>query len=245
MSTILKALKKLEDHQRAATPVNLAGKIATAGAAPRHRTRSTLLLSVGALGGLLLALAVLGGWLWWQQAPPTNDLAPAPVAAPAGQPVPVDTGESAQALQVASASRLPVAVPPQPVSIAAAKPRPVSAPPSAAAPPAITPQPPAASQSAMRQEPAVPEQRHDSPPREIKLADRQLPPPGQQWSTPHLVVTEIFPPSAGSGWMAVVNGLPVMDGTMVEDAVVEEIRADHVLFLIQGKVVAVPLRNKR
>jgi len=45
--------------------------------------------------------------------------------------------------------------------------------------------------------------------------------------------------------MAVVNGLPVMDGTMVEDAVVEEIRADHVLFLIQGKVVAVPLRNKR
>jgi hypothetical protein len=45
--------------------------------------------------------------------------------------------------------------------------------------------------------------------------------------------------------MAVVNGLPVMAGTMVEDAVVEEIRADRVLFLIQGKVVAVPLSKER
>jgi len=45
--------------------------------------------------------------------------------------------------------------------------------------------------------------------------------------------------------MAVVNGLPVMEGTMVADAVVEEIRADRVMFLIQGKVVTVPLSNKR
>jgi hypothetical protein len=78
----------------------------------------------------------------------------------------------------------------------------------------------------------------------ITVSDRQIPPPGQQWSTAHLEVTEIFPPSAGSGWMAVVNGLPVMAGTMVEDAVVEEIRADRVLFLIQGKVVAVPLSKE-
>jgi hypothetical protein len=85
----------------------------------------------------------------------------------------------------------------------------------------------------------------EAPPAEVKVTDRQIPPPGQQWSTPHLAVSDIFPPSAGSGWMAVVNGLPVMEGTMVEDAVVEEIRADRVLFLIQGKVVAVPLSHER
>jgi len=73
----------------------------------------------------------------------------------------------------------------------------------------------------------------------------RVPLPTRQGDAPPLAVTEIFPASGGDKRMAVVNGLPVMDGTMVADAVVEEIRADRVMFLIQGKIVTVPLSNKR
>lgn len=37
--------------------------------------------------------------------------------------------------------------------------------------------------------------------------------------------------------MAIVNGLPVMEGTLVENALVEKIHPDRVRFIIDGKVI--------
>jgi hypothetical protein len=78
----------------------------------------------------------------------------------------------------------------------------------------------------------------------VQVERRELPPPGQQWSVRHLVVSDILPASGGER-MAIVNGLPVMTGTVVEDAVVREILPDRVIFEIDGKHVAVPLTNNR
>jgi hypothetical protein len=56
-------------------------------------------------------------------------------------------------------------------------------------------------------------------------------------------VTEIFPASEGSGRMAVVNGLPVMEGTRVDGSLVREIRSGEVLFEVDGNNVVVPLQS--
>jgi hypothetical protein len=76
--------------------------------------------------------------------------------------------------------------------------------------------------------------------KEVSVATRAIPAPGQQWSATQLRVTEIFP-GTGSARMAMVNGLPVMAGTWVDNALVREIRDDQVLFDIDGKSVAVPV----
>jgi len=238
MSTILKALKKLEADQRMATPTNLAGKIVTADrGGSRSGTNSAVLVGVGISGGLLLALVLLGAWLWWRPASPDNVVQSAP--APAMQPVVV---------QQEAEKPLPVTVDPGPMT--ALPPKPMA--------PVTTPQrQPEQAQTAELSLPAptlpatAPQARTVAQPplepttRQVTVTDRQIPPPGQQWAAPHLEVSDIFPPVAGQSRMAVVNGLPVMAGTMVEDALVEEIRADRVLFTIHGKTVAVPLSQGR
>jgi hypothetical protein len=77
---------------------------------------------------------------------------------------------------------------------------------------------------------------------QVSVASPVLPPPGAVMTAPHLRVTEIFPAVATGGLMALVNGLPVMEGTRVDDALVKEVRAGEVLFEIDGRSVAVPLR---
>jgi len=80
---------------------------------------------------------------------------------------------------------------------------------------------------------------------QVKVNRFDIPSPGQEWvAPPQLVVSEIFPPAGGER-MAIVNGLPVMAGTMVEEALVEEIHDDRVLFAIGGKRVTVPLQKNR
>jgi hypothetical protein len=75
---------------------------------------------------------------------------------------------------------------------------------------------------------------------DVQVERHEIPAPGQQWTAPHLEVSDILPATAGER-MAIVNGLPVMAGTMVDDALVREIHADRVVFVIDGKTVAVPL----
>ena len=250
MSTILKALKKLEDEKRAAAPVNFSARIVAAPTAARRSSHGVALIAAGAFGGLLLAVAVICGWFWLRSAEPEggpSQVIPSAQSGPpalAALPAPVSEPPARNAqVPVAGASRRSAGN--------AAKPPPAAAPaPSQARltvtpPPQPQPLPPPPGQSVPPRRAAATPPRHDASPAEVLVTDRQIPPPGQQWSAPHLEVTDIFPPSAGSGWMAVVNGLPVMEGTMVADAVVEEIRADRVMFLIQGKVVTVPLSNKR
>jgi hypothetical protein len=78
---------------------------------------------------------------------------------------------------------------------------------------------------------------------QVNVAEIVLPPPGKVWAAPTLLVTEIFPASAAGGRMALVNGLPVMEGTRVDGALVIEIRAGEVLFESAGRSIAVPLRT--
>jgi hypothetical protein len=289
MSTILKALKKLEDDQRVAAPVSLADKIVTAHATPRRRSRSAVLIGVGAASGLLLALALLGGWLWLRETPPAVELTQSTVSVPAGKPVTMVPRAPEKPLPAAIDPKPSTAAPAQPAVIAAASPRSVPASqivaakpavkpalraptgkkmtsqvpsmtkpprgsslqlvpaaPVAAAKPAVTPAFPApAGQTLVSQTPPVTTPLRGSFPQEVTLAEQQIPPPGKQWSAPQLEVTDIFPPTAGEGRMAVVNGLPVMAGMLVEDALVEEILADRVLFTINRKTVSVPLNKGR
>ena len=248
MSTILKALKKLEDEKRAAAPVDLAARLVAASSVTRRSSQSVLLVAAGATGGLLLTVALICGWFWMrstepdgisaQVAAPVRSALPAPAAVPT--PVNRQLASSGEGVVAGTLNR-PAGIAAKPHSAEPPAPDPARL--TVTAPPQPLPPPPAQIAPAHLASATPPV--HEAPPPEVMVTDRQIPPPGQQWSTPHLAVTEIFPPSAGSGWMAVVNGLPVMEGTMVEDAVVDEIRADRVLFLIQGKVVAVPLRKER
>ena len=81
--------------------------------------------------------------------------------------------------------------------------------------------------------------------RQVQINRFDIPSPGQQWvAPPQLKVSEIFPPAGGER-MAIVNGLPVMVGTMVEEAMVEEIHDDRVIVSIDGKQVALPLQKRR
>lgn len=242
MSTILKALKKLEEDQRAAAPANLAGKIVSTETGPGRRPPHAVLIGAGVAGGLLLALLVVGGWLWWRQPPSATDQALSATALPAVSPQPVAAREPEPPASLVAAPPPPgVAQPPPPLSPAPA--------PSAVSKAAVSPPVPAAANSdkpAVVPKPlAVGEPPRETAPQQVTLTDRQIPPPGQRWAAPQLEVTDIFPPAAGQSRMAVVNGLPVMAGMMVEDALVEEIRADQVLFNIGGKTVTVPLNQGR
>jgi hypothetical protein len=81
--------------------------------------------------------------------------------------------------------------------------------------------------------------------KQVRIDRLEIPAPGQQWvAPPQLSVSEIFPPQGGER-MAIVNGLPVMAGTMVENALVEEIHDDRILVSIDGKRVVVPLEKGR
>ncbi len=83
------------------------------------------------------------------------------------------------------------------------------------------------------------------PVKQVQVSRIDIPAPGQEWvAPPQLSVSEIFPPTGGER-MAIVNGLPVMAGTMVDEALVEEIHDNRVIFAIGGKRVTVPLQKGR
>lgn len=81
---------------------------------------------------------------------------------------------------------------------------------------------------------------------EPKQASRQLLPIAQSSKSPSqlpaeisLLVNEIFYQEDSANSLAVVNDLPVMLGTHIESAVVSEIHPDHVVFMIDGKPYSV------
>lgn len=93
MSTILKALKKLDDDRRADAPGRtLEEQVLAAGAGARVRPRGMPRSAM--LGGAAAAFAVVGAlaFAWWQRAPKAEETAataPAPVAATAhAEPAP-------------------------------------------------------------------------------------------------------------------------------------------------------------
>ncbi|NJC87490.1 MAG: hypothetical protein FIB02_03005 [Desulfuromonas sp.] len=236
MSSILKALKKLEEEQagRPAFPATgSGGQLVTS-----IRGGRPLLLLIGGIGvGLLLA----GGLFLWlggvgdvqkslaptaaEQKAATVTYTPAPSACqvvgapPKSAPLPPASSGAGRPVKVTAATESPAAT-----KIVAA-----------AATPAVVP---AAAPSGTVAEP------RPEPVEQVRIERREIPAPGQQWSAPQLTVNDILPASGG-GRMAIVNGLPVMEGTAVEDAVVKEIRSDQVIFEVDGKSVVVPLAASR
>lgn len=234
MSSILKALKKLEEEQAgrpAASPSGSGGQFV---APPRAGRRPVLLLVVGIGAGLLLAgglYALLGE---------RSAFSPATSSSPLVEK-PADSSATVAPATDLAASKAAPAGPER-------------------TPPAVTPALNAAPQEAIRR-PAVTEpvkagravavapapvagkiktEVRSGNVEQIQVERREIPAPGQQWAASHLTVSEILPDSGG-GRMAIVNDLPVMEGTIVEDAVVKEIHPDRVLFVIDGKSVVVPL----
>lgn len=58
-----------------------------------------------------------------------------------------------------------------------------------------------------------------------------------------ILVSEIFYQPGGQESMAVVNDLPVMEGTQIDDVTVMKILPDSVLFLVRGEQVEITLQH--
>jgi len=248
MSSILKALKKLEEEQAgrpaAVNRLRSGGQfLASHGA--RH-WRPWLLVAGGVGCGLLLAG---GAYLLSSHPDPRPLPAPAPNAAvssgptpPVAKTTPVFTPAAPPPHEPVKGAPPQAAVVPPPVvatsPAVAASPapvRPVAAVPASPPPVATTaPQPAPGTAGTSPAPEAV---------KELQVEHREIPAPGQQWIAPHLEVSDILPASGG-GRMAIVNGLPVMEGTMVENAVVREIGATQVVFDIAGKSIVVPVAKR-
>ncbi len=270
MSSVLKALKKLEEERRGESAASgpAAGQSWASGGQPPRRPRFLLLAISGLAVGLLVVLALL----WPRGSAPPVVGAPPPVAeivtpavtmqpaasapdvVPVQSPplVPVEKHPSAEIIQparmepvksAASSNSKPVETVPE------HRPAPVPAP-SLSLPPAPVPETVVSMPSKPApSSPPVREVVRTLPPevsvRQVQINRFDIPSPGQQWvAPPQLTVSEIFPPAGGER-MAIVNGLPVMVGTMVEEAMVEEIHDDRVIISINGKQVALPLQKGR
>lgn len=225
MSSILKALKKLEEERTGrpdASVTRSGGQFVTPAGSRRNPPR---LLAAGISVGLLLA----GGlFLLLRESQVQN---PVSIATPAAPPAQIVVKAAPPPLQPAAAPpRPPVTPGTEPVRPRVALP--VSGP--AAIPPALPQSEP------VRGAPLAAAASASTPDRveQVRVDHREIPHPGQQWAAPQLAVSDILPASGG-GRMAIVNGLPVMEGTLVENALVEKILADRVRFVIDGKAVEV------
>jgi hypothetical protein len=225
MSTILKALKKLEEEQRAAAQQPLARQILAdrgPGVRPlRHRS----LVAAGAAGGLLVALLVMIAVYWLPERGPTASVPADPATT---RPAIANSAAPAAGSVPAPAAGLPMADPAPPVPA-----KPVTGP--------AQPVAPAAGPVGSKGE-GGPAGKVEESVGETVLTSPRIPPAGREGSAPHLVVSDILPGSGAGGRMAVVNGLPVMEGTRIDNALVKEIRADRVLFAIDGRNVTVEVR---
>ena len=82
---------------------------------------------------------------------------------------------------------------------------------------------------------------------DVVVETGDIPRPGYEKAgsepTPELPfrVTEIFYADEKGASMAVVNDLPVMEGTLVDGAMLKEIHPDHIIFEIEGFQLNVPL----
>jgi len=230
MSSILKALRKLEEEKRG-------GKLQ----APDLRVdqgqsttarKSLLPLIVGVVLGALIVGPIFFWPIGTPQKPdvvrsdPSKTASPVTVPPAASQPVVTDpppAPETVRKVQVTSVFDKPEA----PVAPRVAKPvLPADSEPVVSKGDHVIPAP------AVIAEPVSP----------VKVAVRQEVPPEPE-ALPdgiNLLVSEIFYQDAVNS-MAVVNDLPVMVGSHVDSAVVKEISADQVLFEIDGKVFTVPV----
>lgn len=221
MSSILEALKKLEEEKaaRRGGTGNIAGKVTATGR--RARQRPAWLMPAGmaaaAAAAVLVTYAVMGGFS------PRNG----------GTVSGKDTEPASQQLAISA----PQAAPPDATK--------------SAAPQSPLPAPgahEAASIGAARQAAPVPGPAakhalpHPTSPRE-SLPEKAAPPPlpVSDAPFPELNVTGIAWQKDSASRLAVVNGNPVVEGELIEGARVKEIHPDRVLFSFNNKEFQVSL----
>jgi general secretion pathway protein B len=226
MSSILKALRRLEEDKAARqdAPVDIGRDILRR---PRKARRSApgLILALVVAGGLLTAGAA--AILFHADGRPSvggpDIVLPAEQAAasPQSTPQPPEVAEVAPP----APNRPLLANEPEVIEVRMASP-PVA---SANRPPAPPRGPPAAAP-----EPPM-------PPAPLPSADPAPSAPVETAAAPQLVVSGIAYQPDPQGRLAVVNDLPVMQGTVIEGVSVEEILADRVVFSREGSRFEVTL----
>lgn len=225
MSSILKALKRLEEDKavRLDAPVDIARDILRQPRKTRHPASRQLLVPV--VGGLVVAvgaLFLLQAWHSTRASEPVTQAEPAvsqpqPPPSPAVAPIEV----RANALPAVSGEPEIVEVQMSPPPVAAAverAARPAGAAAGAVAPPKALVPPP------------------DAKPAPAATVEQAALPP--------LAVSGIAFQTEREARLAVVNDLPVMEGTLIEGARVEEILADRVRFAWEGGTFEVLLGEK-
>jgi cytoskeletal protein RodZ len=258
MSSILKALRKLEKEKPQAGPS--AANISVDQGAAAKRSGSLLPL----LTGVVLGAAMVGVLLLWQPGVPVSRQGnQADVNKPDGSATTSGSAQSAEQPKPQNklaelnreasrnAQEIPVVQGPEqariidPVQVvvfprekvATDVPRPDKPLPAAAAKPTFKAADPTV---------AAAEQ---SPP-SGRLANVSVPAADNSGASSKLPegvtlrVSEIYYQDNGAGSMAVVNDLPVMIGSQVDTAVIKDIRPDRVLVSIAGKLYAVALTKQ-
>jgi general secretion pathway protein B len=215
MSSILEALKKVEDEKaaRQSGAGHIAGKVVKSGRRPKQRPNWMLPAGMASVA----AVAVLVTYILMGGISPHTEMAP---PAPAVQ-------------------RQPAANPPlQPTA--------PTAPPSAAPSPAgrKKSRPPSSSPAAAKEAPAadtVTRPLQAVPATEVKPASSTR--PAAVSGFPVLKVTGIGWQKDNANRLAVVNGRPVTQGSVIEGARVEEILPDRVRFSINDRSLEIPVGN--
>lgn len=202
MSSILKALKKLEDEKtaRRRDPFNIDAEILRDDRPPRNS-----LLGVSLLAGLLFICGGGATYLYMQRTggTPSGSPAPSPPAATVPAATPPENGARAESGRLRSKRRAD-----NPSSPSAASRKQLAKAPTGAKP--------------------------DQP---VPAALR----PAAAGMAPSIKVNGIAFQDGGADSVAVVNGIPVSGGSVIEGARVEEIRRDRVRFSRDGETFEVLL----
>lgn len=254
MSSILKALRKIETDKRLAERA-VPHLAADQGAAPGKSGRLAALLAGMAIGGLVVGLLF---YSWSPDAVPltvepsvpgqAEHAAPARTTPAAGDAGQLERAADAAAALNPMAGAAPAAAQLEPAPESAALPvvilpaQPLAS--GRAAPAAIAPQgtPRPVPQAAGKGVPAMVEKSAGVPPPALPdPAAPSLQPSTELPSGVTLLVSEIFYQDDGSDSMAVVNDLAVMVGSHVDSAVVTEILADRVRFKVADTIYTVVL----
>ena len=224
MSSILEALKKLEDEKaaRLSGAGNIAGKVVKAGRRPKQRPWWLLPAGMAAVA----ASAVLATYLLTSGFSIRNETARTPAASPSQQPhqaaVPA-AGPAPPALPSPSGTNNEAFPDKRGISASPVPPAAVL-PPRQVSPPVATSQ--AQNETRKVEEPAAPPQQVTNP----GVSD-----------IPALIVSGIAWQKGGAERFAMVNGRPVAEGATIEGARVEEIFPDRVRFSFANRTFEVSL----
>lgn len=227
MSSILKALKKLEDEKTSHSPDSL--KIDSDILKGSHDSRK-----MSPLSALLALLLMFGGGaaaayfiMKKNTAPPVAATPPAVTAATANPPSPAISPVTKPVQPVAKTAPVPAQKKPSVAAVQKQQPKKV---------PATTAKRPVAKAPARTAAPLT----NEKPLQADSRPNNELPAAASA-SVPTLRVNGIAFQNNSADSMAIINGTPVSSGSTIEGATVEEIARDRVVFRKSGEKFEVKL----